>query len=121
MMSKTGRALLLAAGFAAALAVPAAGRPAQIETTKPIVLKLPKHKLEKFKGVVLAANIASIMVRSRDNEKVIRTFQYSEKARAKMLEIIDKGGYQYGDKVEVLAEPGSNVAVQIKGKPSKPR
>jgi hypothetical protein len=36
-----------------------------------------------------------------------------------MQKIIDKGGYQYGDKVTVLYDPSSQKAVQVKGKPSK--
>jgi hypothetical protein len=36
-----------------------------------------------------------------------------------MQKIIDKGGYQYGDKVTVMYDSVSEKAVQIKGKPSK--
>jgi hypothetical protein len=108
--------LWLAVALAAA---PVFAAPAQVTTTAPIVIKQPKPKLEKFKGQVLSATIASIMVQSSDNEKMVRTFQYSPKVREKMLAIIDRGGYQHGDKVTVLTQPGSDVAVDIKGKPSK--
>jgi hypothetical protein len=37
-----------------------------------------------------------------------------------MQKILDAGGYQYGDKVEILYTPGSTVALRIQGKPSKP-
>jgi len=37
-----------------------------------------------------------------------------------MQQIIDKGGYQYGDKVTILYEPATLRAMKIKGKPSKP-
>jgi hypothetical protein len=38
-----------------------------------------------------------------------------------MQKLLDRGGYQYGDKVEIQHEAGSDVALQIKGKPSRPR
>jgi hypothetical protein len=109
--------LWLAATLAAA--APVFAGPAQVTTTAPIVIKQPKPKLEKFKGHVLSATIASIIVQSSDNEKMVRTFQYSAAAKEKMLAIIDRGGYQYGDMVTIFTEPGSNVALKIKGKPSK--
>jgi len=36
-----------------------------------------------------------------------------------MQKIIDKGGYQYGDKVTVYYDPATRKAMKIKGKPSK--
>jgi hypothetical protein len=116
-MKNNSAIVLFAAALAAAVLAPAAL--AQVTTTAPIVIKQPKPKLEKFKGRVLSANIASIMVQSSDNEKVVRTFQYSPELRDKMQAIIDKGGYQHGDVVTVFTDPGSNVALKIKGKPSK--
>lgn len=104
----------------AAVAVAAAGVPAQQQTTAPIKVKVPKPKLKKFKGEVLHANMIQIIVRSAENEKVIRTFTYTPEVKEKMMKIIDRGGYQVGDKVEIHHEAGSNVAVKIKGKPSKP-
>jgi hypothetical protein len=65
------------------------------------------------------ANIAQITVRAKGNDLAIRTFPLSQAAAAKMQQIVDKGGYQYGDKVTVLYEPASQRAVKIKGKPSK--
>ena len=50
----------------------------------------------------------------------IQTFALSEQASAKMQQAIDKGGYQWGDKVTVLYDPTSRKAVKIKGKPSRP-
>jgi hypothetical protein len=118
MKNKTGIALF-AAALAAVIFAPAA--PAQVTTTAPIVIKQPKPKLDKFKGRVLSATIASLIVQSIDNEKMVRTFQYSPEMHDKMLAIIDQGGYQSGDLVTVFTEPGSNVALKIKGKPSKSR
>jgi hypothetical protein len=37
-----------------------------------------------------------------------------------MQKIIDKGGYQYGDKVTVYYDPTTHQAVRVKGKASKP-
>ncbi len=111
---------LTAVSLAAALgAAPLAAVPAQVTTTAPIVIKQPKPKLEKFKGHVLSATIAAIIVQSSDNEKMVRTFQYSPEVHDKMLAIIQSGGYQHGDMVTVFTQPGSNVALKIKGKPSK--
>lgn len=104
---------------ALALAAPVFAAPPQVTSTAPIVIKQPKPKLEKFKGHVLSATIASIIVQSSDNEKMVRTFLYSPETKDKMLAIIDRGGYQHGDMVTVYTEPGSNVALKIKGKPSK--
>lgn len=93
---------------------------AQVETGKPIQLKTPKKKIEKFKGEVLSMTNVQIIVRSQANERVIRTFTYTPEVREQMQKIIDQGGYQHGDRVEIHHEPGSDVAVKIKGKPSIP-
>jgi hypothetical protein len=50
----------------------------------------------------------------------IRTFPLSQEASDKMQKIIDKGGYQYGDKVTVYYVPATSQAIKFKGKPSKP-
>ena len=107
------RAVLFAA-FAASLAA------AQVDTGKPITLKPPRVRLVKFKAEVLHANNIQITVRDRGNGLIVRTFRYTEKVRDAMQKIIDRGGYQHGDKVEIHYAPGSDVAVKIKGKPSKP-
>ncbi|HEV8384805.1 MAG TPA: hypothetical protein VGQ11_08025 [Candidatus Acidoferrales bacterium] len=116
MISSNIRAALL--GAALALAVTSAS--AQVQTEKPIRLKAPKKKIEKFKGEVLSMTNVQIIVRSVENERAIRTFTYTPDVREKMQQIIDRGGYQHGDKVEIQHEPGSDVAIKIKGKPSKP-
>jgi hypothetical protein len=36
-----------------------------------------------------------------------------------MQKIADRGGYQYGDKVSILHDPGKTVALKVHGKPSK--
>ncbi len=111
--------VVLFAAAALAAAVPAG---AQIDTSKPIVIKTikAKPKLEKFQGEVLHSNPVTMTVRSRENERIIRTFTYSPKVKEQMQQILEKGGYQYGDKVEIQHEAGSDVALRIKGRPSKP-
>ena len=116
MINSSIRAVVLGA----ALALAAAPVCAQVETGKPIKLKAPKKKIEKFKAEVLSMTNVQIIVRSTENERVIRTFTYTPEVRDKMQQIIDKGGYQHGDKVEIHHEAGTDVALKIKGKPSKP-
>jgi len=98
--------------------------PIIVDTAVPIIVNAIKPTpkatgLDKFEGFVMHANIAQITVRAKGNDLTIRTFPLSQAAAAKMQQIVDKGGYQYGDKVTVMYEPASQRAVKIKGKPSK--
>jgi len=106
-----------------AVAFSAAASHAQdVETGKPIKLKAPKPEVKKFKGEVLAATRVQIIVRSRENEKLVRTFSYAPKVQEKINKLVDENRlYQAGDKVEVRYEDGTNVAIKIKGKPSQPQ
>jgi hypothetical protein len=107
----------------AAAQVPASAVPIIVDTAVPIVVNAVKPKptgLAKFEGFVMNANIAQITVRAKGNDLGIRTFTLSQAAATKMQQIVDKGGYQYGDKVTVMYDPASLQAVKIKGKPSKP-
>jgi Spy/CpxP family protein refolding chaperone len=110
--------IAVALAFAFTAASPAVR--AQVETAPPIKLKSPKPKRLKFKGEVLTANTQQLVVRSRENSAIVRTFSYTLESREKMQKIIDRGGYQHGDKIEVEYEAGSDVAIKFKGKPSKP-
>lgn len=97
--------------------------PVVVDTAVPIVVSAVKPKptgLAKFEGYVMHANIAQITVRAKGNDMAILTFPLSQPAAAKMQQIIDKGGYQFGDKVTVLYDPNSLKAVKVKGKPSRP-
>ena len=76
-------------------------------------------QLPKFEGTVINATIAQITVRAKGDDMAIQTFPLTPEASAKMLQIIDKGGYQYGDKVTVFFDPDSKKALKVKGKPSK--
>lgn len=62
----------------------------------------------------------SIQVRNPSNELEIRTFIYSDHIRDRMQALLTNGGYQYGDRVVIHYMPGSDVALNIVGKPSKP-
>ena len=98
--------------------------PIVVDTAVPIIISAIKPTpkptgLVKFDGFVMHANIAQITVRAKGNDLTIRTFPLSPDAAAKMQQIVDKGGYQYGDKVTVLYDPTSQRAIKIKGKPSK--
>lgn len=120
-------ALVLAAGLSSPARaqgpVPVVA-PIVVDTAVPIIVSVVKpttkpNGLAKFDGFVMHANIAQITVRAKGNDLAVRTFPLSQAAAAKMQQIIDKGGYQYGDKVTVLYDPGSQKAIKIKGKPSK--
>lgn len=118
--------LMVAAGV---FASPAAGQgtvaPIIVDAAVPIIVSAVKPKpkpngLSKFEGYVQNANIAQITVRAKGNDLAIQTFSLSEAASTKMQQIVDKGGYQWGDKVTVFYDPATLKAIKIKGKPSKP-
>jgi len=117
------RAVLLAATATAVLVLPQAVCAQQIDTSKPIVVRQsePKPKRVKFTGYVQHMNNAQITVRSKDNELAIRTFTYSPEVRERIQEVLDLGGFQYGDKVTIEYEAGKDVALKIKGKMSPSR
>ena len=119
-------ALLLAAGLSSPARaqgpIPAVV-PIVVDTAVPIIVNTvkpkPKPGIAKFEGFVMNANIAQISLRAKGNDLAIRTFPLSPAAAGKMQKVVDKGGYQYGDKVTVLYDAASEKAVRIKGKPSK--
>jgi hypothetical protein len=117
--------ILAAGGYCPSAAAQAPGVPVVVDTAVPIVVNAvkPKHKptgLAKFEGFVMHANNAQITARAKGNDLAILTFSLSQEASAKMQQIVDKGGYQYGDRVTVYYDPGTMRAAKFKGKPSKP-
>jgi len=99
--------------------------PIIVDEAAPIIVNAIKPKpkaagLVKFQGFVMHANIAQVTVRANGNDLAIQTFPLGEKASAKMQQIVDKGGYQYGDKITVYYDPQSLKALKFKGKPSPP-
>lgn len=117
MIPSNIRAALLAAAAVAATAVVLG---AQMDTAKPVRLKSPKPQTVRFNGEVIHADSVQMTVRSRENERVIKTFTYSPKVKEQMQRVIERGGYRVGDRVVVKHEAGSSVALKIQGKPSKP-
>jgi hypothetical protein len=111
---------LAAAGVLCAAAI--SGR-AQVTTAPTIKLKpvpTQEAKPAKTRFEVLYMMTTGIQVRSLVNGLEIHTFTYSGQIHDAMLKLHDQGGYQYGDKVEIQYQPGTEVALSIKGKPSKP-
>ncbi len=75
---------------------------------------------EWMKAEVIHADAVTLIVRERANAMAIHTFNFSTELQPKMQAMLDKGGFQYGDKVSILFMQGQTVALRIHGKPSKP-
>ena len=116
-------AALVAAAF---FCPPAAAQaPVIVDTAVPILVNAIKPKpkangLVKFEGFVIHSNIAQITARQKGNDLTIQTFPLSQEASEKMQQIVDKGGFQYGDKVTIYYNPTTLQAMKFNGKPSKP-
>jgi hypothetical protein len=93
---------------------------AQRATTAPLVVQQEAPKRIWLKAEVIHADANSIMVREQASSLTIHTFTYSPKIKDAMQKLMDKGGYQSGDKVKILYEEGQTLALKVKGKPSKP-
>ena len=126
---KLGGKILTGAILAAGVfSLPAAAQdpivtPIIIDTAVPIIINAVKPKpsgLTKFEGTYLNGTIAQITVKAKGNDMAIQTFALSKEASAKMQVIVDKGGYQYGDKVTLFYDPATTQVIKFKGKPSKP-
>jgi hypothetical protein len=123
---RLGLPLALAAGvFSSPATAQGPITPIIVDTAATIIVNTIKPKPKatgqvKFEGYVQNANIAQITVRAKGNDLSIQTFPLSEAAAAKMQQIIDKGGYQWGDKVTIYYDPATVKAIKVKGKPSKP-
>jgi hypothetical protein len=122
---------LVVAGLLAAGSIGASKAAAQdpiitpliVDTAVPIIINAVKPKptgLAKFQGYVMNANNIQVTVRAKNSETAVQTFALTGQASTKMQELIDKGGFQYGDKITVYYNPQSLQAVKFKGKPSKP-
>jgi hypothetical protein len=99
--------------------------PIIVSEVEPIIVKAltPKPKptgLQKFQGFVMNSNRAQVTVRAKGDDLGIQTFPLSQPVADQMQKIIDKGGYQYGDKITVYYDPQTRTAIRIKGKPSRP-
>ncbi len=74
-----------------------------------------------LKASVIHFDSREIVVSEVNNERMIHTFTYASTLQSKMDTVEGKGGYQYGDQVRILYQPGQTVALEIHGKPSKPQ
>jgi hypothetical protein len=130
MKAKKSRAVISAAVVAAALlcvlaasaafAAPQVGPGAPVAPKSSVSDKPPVTvKPLKFKGIVVTASAAAIMVRNPTNPRQPMSFSYSPAVRDQMIKILTAGGFHYGDKVTVVYAPGTTVALKLQGKPSK--
>jgi len=130
---KTYRIAVPFGALALAIALSSLPAHAQVETVgaavaAPIITRTvdalkPKAKApgsEWLKAEVIHADAQALVVREQDNEMMIHTFTLAPELIEKMRAIVEKGGYQYGDKIKILHQRGQTVALKISGKPSKP-
>ncbi len=108
--------LLLVVVFAAGAAARRAQTPEPARSTRNTPLKT-----EMFRGEVLHSDAQRIVVRSRENPRLVRTFTYAPALKKKMEVLHTKGGFQFGDRVQIRHEAGRDLALAIKGKPSTGR
>jgi hypothetical protein len=96
--------------------------PIIVDTATAIVVNAVTPKptgLLKFEGTVMHASSIQVTVRAKDNDMAIRSFPLTGQAATKMQQVVEKGGFQYGDKITIFYDPTSLQAVKFKGKPSK--
>lgn len=113
--------LIAAATLAAGLTLGAPVR-AQSSLSAPITVRSSSSKASKgnwLKAEVIHADLNSMVVREQGNGMMIHTFTYTPDVQARMQKVVEQGGYQYGDKVQILYQQGQTVALQVRGKPSK--
>ena len=111
--------------LAGALAISAAPAQSQQVSAPVSVRPVPARpkavtKNQWLKGEVIHADANLIIVREETSERAIHTFTFAPALKEKMLAVLEAGGYQFGDKVKILHEPGKTVALKIGGKPSRP-
>ena len=98
--------------------------PIIVSEAAPIIVNAVKPKpkpngLAKFEGYVMSANRAQVTVKAMGDDMAVQSFPLSAAAADKMQQIVDKGGYQYGDKIKLEYDPESRQVMKFKGKPSK--
>ncbi len=103
--------------FAAALALCAASLAVSAQSAQSPASQFQKTIKTRFE--VVQMSYQSIQVRSLDMREHF-TFTYSPQISGEMQNIFNAGGYQYGDRIIVWHKIGDDVALKIKGKPSKP-
>jgi hypothetical protein len=111
-------AMAALAAVAALLTPPVWGQ----TTSAPIVVKSSTSDASKpgwMNAEVIHADSNSMIVREQANGMMIHTFTYTPALQAQMAKLVQQGGYQYGDKVKILHQPGQTVALRLAGAPSK--
>jgi hypothetical protein len=94
--------------------------PISTDTNTPVVVKQKPAKAVWLRAEVIHADRRTLIVREEGNGMEVHTFTFSARAKDKMEQAQDAGGFQSGDHVRVLWIPGSSEALNIKGRPSKP-
>jgi hypothetical protein len=113
-----------AVGILAVASLCAGSARAQMDTSDPIVVRTPSTVSPTVKGnwlkaEVIHADSTTMVVREQGNSRMIHTFTFAPEIKDRMQAIYNAGGYQYGDKVRILYNPGETVARRIQGRPSK--
>jgi hypothetical protein len=112
--------LAVAAPPARAQSIEPARTPISTDVNTPVVVKQKPAKAVWLRAEVIHSDRRTLIVREEDNPMEIHTFTFSARAKDKIEQVQDAGGYQNGDHVKVLWIPGSSEALNIKGRPSKP-
>jgi hypothetical protein len=122
MTRNKNHALLLASALALCGALLASFTPeasAQAPAAQAPAAQTPQtHKIIKTHFVVEHMLLQSLQVHSVNDTRDLRTFSYSPKIRDKMQRILNAGGYQFGDKVVIWYGRDTELALNIKGRPS---
>jgi hypothetical protein len=120
--------LTLTPGSARAQAPVAAAAAAAASVVSPVITRVYEvvtrrqptpEGSEWLKAEVVHADAVTLIVRERENGYAVHTFNFSAELQPKMQAMLDKGGFQYGDRVSILFMPGQTVALRVHGKPSK--
>jgi len=124
---RLGMPLVLAAGTysSPALAQDPVITPIIVDTAVPIIIKRHQAETESGPGSPSLRVTCSTPTSRRSpcarRERLVHPDVLAFRScAAKMQQIIDKGGYQWGDKVTVYYDPATLKAKKFKGKPSKP-
>ena len=112
--------LVIAAPPARAQLIEPKRTPISTDVDTPIVVKQRPAKAVWLKAEVIHSDLQTLIVREAGNGMEIHTFSFSARAKDKIEQVQDAGGYQSGDHVKILWIPGSSEALNIKGRPSKP-
>ncbi len=122
-------ALAFSGSPAQAQVAAAAAAAAAANVVAPVVVKVVDAVTRKkeipegsnwLKAEVVHADSHTIIVREQKNGMAIHTFNFAPELQDKMQAMLDRGGFQYGDKISILYMPGQTVALRIHGRPSKP-